>query len=89
MITEGKARFGQAMVATLGRELVYFIILYGVVFFLGASLGTTAGLLGLGLALIAWLAVHRASFDTSWGRALGRWWSLGSSYSSRTPSWSH
>jgi hypothetical protein len=71
MITEGKARFGQAMGATLGGELVYFIILYGVVFFLGPSLGATAALMGLGLALIAWLAVYRASFDTTWTRALG------------------
>jgi hypothetical protein len=71
MINEGKARFGQAMGATLGGELVYFIILYGVVFFLGAALGATAALLGLGLALVAWLAVYRAAFDTSWARALG------------------
>lgn len=71
MINEGKARFGQAMGATLGGALVYFIILYGVVFFLGGRLGATAALLGLGLALIAWLAVYRASFDTSWTRALG------------------
>jgi len=71
MINEGKARFGQAMGATLGGELVYFVILYGVAFFLGASLGPTAALLGLGLALIAWLAVYRASFDTSWTRSLG------------------
>ena len=71
MINEGKARFGQAMGATLGGELIYFIVLYGVVFFLGASLGATAALLGLGLALVAWLAVYRASFDTSWTRAVG------------------
>jgi len=71
MINEGKARFGQAMGATLGGELAYFIVLYGVVFFLGPILGTTADLLGLVLALIVWLAVYRASFDTSWARALG------------------
>jgi hypothetical protein len=71
MINEGKAHFGQAMGATLGGELVYFIILYGVVFFLGAALGAVAALLGLGLALLAWLAVYRASFNTSWTRALG------------------
>src|SRR5271154_152524 len=71
MINEGKARIGQAMGATLGGALVYFIILYGVVFFLGARLGATAALLGPGLALIAWLAVYRASFETSWTRALG------------------
>ena len=71
MINEGKASFGQAMGATLGGELAYFIVLYGVVFFLGPILGTTADLLGLVLALIVWLAVYRASFDTSWARALG------------------
>jgi hypothetical protein len=71
MINEGKAHFGQAMGATLGGELVYFIVLYGFIFFLGSSLGAIAALLGLGLALIAWLAVYRASFDTSWTRALG------------------
>ena len=71
VINQDKAHFGQAMGATLGGELVYFIVLYGIVFFLGPSLGATAALLGLGLALLAWLAVYRASFDTSWTRALG------------------
>jgi hypothetical protein len=71
MITKGKAHFGQAMGATWGGELVYFIILYGASLVIGASLGVTAALLGLGLALVAWLAVDRASFDTSWTRALG------------------
>jgi hypothetical protein len=49
MINQDKAHFGQAMGATLGGELVYFIVLYGVVFFLGASLGATAALFGPGL----------------------------------------
>jgi hypothetical protein len=71
MINEGKAHFGQAMGATLGGVLIYFIVLYGVVFLLGASLGSAAAGLGLILALVAWLAVYRASFDTSWIRALG------------------
>jgi hypothetical protein len=71
MINQDKATFGQAMGATLGGELAYFIVLYAVVFFLGASLGATAALLGLGLALVTWLAVYRAAFDTSWARALG------------------
>jgi hypothetical protein len=66
MINEGKAHFGQAMGATLGGELVYSIVLYGLIFFLGSSLGAIAALLGLGLALVSWLAVYRASFDTSW-----------------------
>jgi hypothetical protein len=71
MITAGKANFGQAMGATLGGGLVYFIVFYGVAFFLGALLGPSAAILGFILALIAWLAVYRASFETSWIGALG------------------
>jgi hypothetical protein len=71
MITAGKANFGQAMGATLGGGLIYFIVFYGVAFFLGALLGPSAVILGFILALIAWLAVYRASFETSWIGALG------------------
>src|SRR5438132_4515016 len=72
LITAGKANFGQAMGATLGGGLVYFIVFYGVAFFLGALLGpSSATILGFILALIAWLAIYRASFETSWIGALG------------------
>lgn len=71
IINEGKAHFGQAMGATLGGVIIYFIVSYGVRFFLGALLGPPAAILGLILALVAWLAVYRASFATSWIRALG------------------
>ncbi len=71
VINKGTAHFGQAMGATLGGVIIYFIVLYGVAFFLGALLGPPAATLGLVLALIAWLAVYRASFATSWIRALG------------------
>lgn len=71
IINEGRAHFGQAMGATLGGGLAYFIVFYGVVLLLGPSLGASAALLGLVLALVIWLAVYRASFDTSWTRALG------------------
>jgi hypothetical protein len=70
-INKGVAHFGQAMGATLGGEIIYFIVLYGVAFFLGALLGSSAAIIGLILALIAWLAVYRASFNTGWIRALG------------------
>ncbi len=71
LITEGKAGFGQAMSATLGGELVYFLVLYGVSFFLGALLGPVVAVFALILAIVAWVAVYRASFDTGWLQALG------------------
>ena len=72
LITAGKANFGQAMGATLGGGLVYFVVFYGVAFFLSALLGpSSATILGFILALIAWLAIYRASFETSWIGALG------------------
>ena len=71
MINKGNAHMGQAMGATLGGIVVYFIVLYGVAFLLGALLGPSAAILGSILAVIAWLAVYRASFATNWIRALG------------------
>jgi hypothetical protein len=70
-VTGGKAHFGEAMGATLGGGLVYFIVYYGVAFFLGPFLGPLATILALILAFIFWLAVYRASFETSWIGALG------------------
>jgi len=70
-VTGGKASFGEAMGATLGGGLAYFIVYYGVVLLLGSILGSSTALLALILAFIVWLAVYRASFDTSWFGALG------------------
>ena len=71
MVTGGKARFGQAMGATLGGGVIYFLVLFAFEFFLSPILGPIAAILGLIVALIAWLAVYRASFDTNWIRAVG------------------
>ncbi|MBI3858632.1 MAG: hypothetical protein HY296_00105 [Thaumarchaeota archaeon] len=70
-ITGGEARFGQAMGATLGGTIVYWIVNFGVTLFLGSVLGASAGIWALILAFIAWLAVYRAAFDTSWIGAVG------------------
>jgi hypothetical protein len=70
-MTVGKASFGDAMGATLGGGVAYFVIYYGVVFFLGAMLGTPAPVFALVLALLVWLAVYRASFNTGWIQAIG------------------
>ena len=70
LVTDGKSSFGEAMAATLGGGLIYFIIFYGVDFLLGLFLGPVALVLGFVLALLAWLAVYRASFETNWFGAL-------------------
>jgi hypothetical protein len=70
-VTGGKAHFGEAMGATLGGGLAYFVVYYGVVIFLGPLLGGSTAILALILAFIVWLAVYRASFDTGWIGALG------------------
>ena len=71
VVTGGKAHFGEAMGATLGGGLAYFVVYYGVVILFGPLLGGSTALLALILAFIVWLAVYHASFDTSWIGALG------------------
>lgn len=71
LITGGKADLGSAMGATLGGALVYFIVLYAAAFFLAPALGTLGLLTSFVLAMIAWLAVYRSSFDTGWIGAVG------------------
>ncbi len=71
LVTVGKASFGDAMAATLGGLLVYAIVVFGVTFFLGAVLGASAYVWAVILGFLAFLAVYRASFDTSWLGAIG------------------
>lgn len=71
VITGGKADLGSAMSATLGGALVYLIILYAASFLFGPALGGLGILAAFGLAILAWLAVYRASFETSWIGAVG------------------
>ena len=65
-VTGGKATFGEAMFATLVGPIVYFITLILVGYFLGALIGSTAYIIALILALIAWIWVYKASFRTGW-----------------------
>ncbi|MDA4134410.1 MAG: hypothetical protein OK441_02450 [Thaumarchaeota archaeon] len=71
LVTEGKSGLGDAMGATLGGGLGYFIVLWGVSFFLGTLLGPTAIVFAFILALLVWLAVFKASFETGWLGVLG------------------
>ena len=70
-ITGKKATFGDAMGATLGGGVAYFVVYFGVVIFLTPLLGPPATVFALILALLVWLAVYRASFDTGWIQAIG------------------
>ena len=65
-VTGGKATFGDAMIATLFGPIVYAVTLIIVGYFLGALIGSTAYIIALILALIAWIWVYKASFRTGW-----------------------
>jgi hypothetical protein len=71
LITDGKAGFGSAMGATLGGAVFYVIVLWAGSFLLTPVLGYSAVAISLVLALLAWLAVYRSSFNTGWLGALG------------------
>jgi hypothetical protein len=71
VIKGGRANFGDAMGATLGGVVVYYIVFYVVAIALGAVIGSSADALGIVLGLLAWLAVFRGSFHTSWLGAVG------------------
>ena len=65
------ASFSDAMSATLGGTIVYFLIFYIVAISLNPFLGTAATIFGFDLAIIAWLIVYRKIFGTGWLGALG------------------
>lgn len=66
LVTAGKADFGQAMGATLGGGVAYFLVLYGGTIVLSLLIGPAALAISFFLALVVWMAVYRASFDTGW-----------------------
>jgi hypothetical protein len=69
-ITGGKATFGDALLATLAGPIVYAIVTFLVDFSLSALIGSTAFVFGYILALIAWIWVFKASFETGWLKAI-------------------
>ncbi len=69
-ITGGKATFGDALLATLAGPIIYAVVTFLVDFFLSALIGSTAFVFGLILALIAWIWVYKASFQTGWLKAI-------------------
>jgi hypothetical protein len=71
MVKQGRATFGEAMGATLGGVVVYYIVFFVVSIALGAVIGPSAGVIALILGFLAWLAIFRGSFHTSWLGAVG------------------
>jgi hypothetical protein len=69
-LTGGDASFGDALLATLAGPIVYVLVTFVVDFFLSALIGSSAFVFGYILALIAWIWVFKASFDTGWLRAI-------------------
>jgi hypothetical protein len=69
-VTGGKATFGDALLATLAGPIVYFIVSFLVGFFLSSLIGSAAFVFGYILALLAWIWVFKASFQTGWLRAI-------------------
>jgi hypothetical protein len=65
-----KVSFGSAMGATLGGAIVYVIVLYGVSILLTALVGRGGFIVALILAIVAWLAVYKSSFQVGWFGAL-------------------
>ena len=70
-ITKGRSDYGDAMSATLGGAIGYFLVFFGVSYFLGAVIGSTADVFAVILALLVWLAAYRAAFRTTWVKAVG------------------
>ncbi len=69
-ITGGKATLGDALLATLAGPIVFFFVTIIVDFFLGSVIGSSAFVFGYILALIAWIWVYKASFETGWLKAI-------------------
>ncbi len=68
--TGGDATFGDALLATLAGPIVYILVSFVVGFFLGEVIGSSALVIGYLLALVAWVWVFKASFQTSWLQAI-------------------
>lgn len=71
VVTSGRAKFIQAMGATILGPIAYLIVLVISVAILGSFIGGMATIPAVILALIVWLWIYKASFKTGWLPALG------------------
>lgn len=65
-----EAAFGDAMGATLGGMIAYYLVYFLVAYFLGAVVSSGAGVIALLMGLLAWLAVFRSAYRTTWSGAV-------------------
>jgi len=71
IVTGGRAKFIQAIGATLLGPLTYAGVLFATTITLGSIAGAIATLPAVLLALIAWFWVYKVSFKTGWLAAIG------------------
>ncbi|MFQ5970402.1 MAG: hypothetical protein ACE5J2_07910 [Nitrososphaerales archaeon] len=71
IVTGGRAKFIQAMGATILGPLAYAGMLFASILALGPIAGGITTLPALVLALIVWFWVYKASFKTGWLAAIG------------------
>jgi hypothetical protein len=66
VVTSGQSTLGDAMIATVFGPIVYVVTLLVVDLLFSSILGSTAYIVALVLAFIAWLGVFKISFGTGW-----------------------
>jgi hypothetical protein len=71
VVTSGRARFTQAMGATILGPVAYLIVVIISMAVLGSIVGGMATLPAIILALLVWLWVYKSSFKTGWWAAIG------------------
>lgn len=72
LVTAGKADYGDAMAATLGGAVGYIVAFWGGAFLLSYIMASSAALtIAFIFALVVWVAIYAASFETSWFGGLG------------------
>tara|TARA_Y100000780_G_C13687685_1_gene418278 strand:+ start:2851 stop:3279 length:429 start_codon:yes stop_codon:yes gene_type:complete len=71
VVTSGRAKFTQAMGATILGPLAYLAVVVVSTVILGSIIGGMATLLAIVLALIVWFWIYKTSFKTGWLAAIG------------------
>jgi hypothetical protein len=70
LITRGNSDFLDAMGATLGGGLAYFLVYFAVSYFLGAVIGDSATIFGVVIAVLFWIAIYKVAFRTTYIKAV-------------------
>jgi hypothetical protein len=71
LVTRGKSDFLDAMGATLGGAVAYFVVYFVAAYFLSAILGDSAYIFAVIFAVLIWIAIYKVAFRTTYIRAVG------------------